>query len=170
MEKKMRGEVKDYQRNDVVCCPQCFTEVEIREDREWRFRDWHRDFPRWCYQMNLDVLEYRRASNGDLMPVALLELSRFDGDRIPGPAYFSAWLDRIHERDDNAAALKKFAEMLCCDAYLVLFQADLRWFMVYNLSTGKGWENMTPAAYMAWTRGMAAVKRFDPAYVPPHFY
>ena len=120
--------------------------------------------------MDLDIVEYR-IIDGQRVPVGVIEVTRLDMAMPPKPAYFRAWLDRINKRDDNAAALKQFAEMLCCDVYLVAAQhPGLNWFFVYNLSTGKGWIQMDQFKLMEWLQGLKAVKRFDPTYVPPWFY
>jgi hypothetical protein len=141
------------------------------QDRVWRFKKWHREaIPRDCYAVDADLIEYRFISD-ELAPVALLELKRIDTARPPAPLYFQRILERTLKRDGDGAALKRIAEMLCCDAYLVCFaHPSLLIFWVYNLSTGHGWVEMDAVEYTEWTKNMKAVKRFDPDYVPPWFY
>lgn len=157
--KKTESGSKAYQREDYVECPECGVKLHWREDRNIDFLIWHRELTSWLYSFDIDQVEFRFNSKGHIMPVAIIELTRFDGNGAPPPSYLKKWLNRIHTRDAHAAALKQLSEMLFCDAYLVCWKKDLQLMWVFNLTTGQGWQQMTPAEYENWLKTLKSRHR-----------
>lgn len=117
----------------------------------WNYRQWRWRFGGGCYVSDVDQLEWR-AANGQMFPVALLELSRVDGNvRLPW-TYLKAVLDRFTKRDGQGSVALKTAGFLKVPAFIVLFRWDLSEFWVFNLVTGGSWNNMTRNEYAVWLR------------------
>ncbi|GAF91577.1 unnamed protein product, partial [marine sediment metagenome] len=54
-----------------------------KEDRSLIYRLWHRDIGPQYYVEDVDQVEWRRGKDGELHPVAVIELTRHD----PNPEY-----------------------------------------------------------------------------------
>jgi len=121
-----------------------------KEDRTIAYRDWRRTFPKGSpFTTDLDQIEIRRI-DGQLQPVAVLELTRTDGTGPVGQGYLNAITDRFYKRDGQAALAVHLADRLDCKAAIVLFREDLTEFWVFNLSDRDGWFHMTAAQYQRW--------------------
>jgi hypothetical protein len=98
---------------------------------------------------DIDQLEYRYDGEGWPEPVAVLEVTRYDGAGEPPRGYFEAILDRYVRRDGQAKAIKVFASMLGCKAFIVLYRRDVSRFWLYNLSDNSGvWQGMSSDGYL----------------------
>lgn len=120
------------------------------EDRLRPYRDW-----RWrlggAYVADLDQVEYAIV-DGEVVPVAVLEMTRVDGDRLPPPSYFESIRSRIMVRDAQGRVAVALAARLGVRAYVVAFRWDCSEFWVCGLTDDTGWKRATPAAYERWIR------------------
>lgn len=130
---------KGYQRED-------------KEDRAQAYRDWRHTFGNHLYVSDLDQVEYR-IINGEIVPVALIELTRVD-DPVRLPKVLQ---DRVLQRFDVQYASGKFlrtmAGLLDLPAYLVLFVADLSEFHVYSYQASM-WKVMGSDEYKIWIQSL----------------
>ena len=122
-----------------------------REDRTLDYRLWRFNMPRGLYTTDVDQVEWR-VRDGEMVPVAILELTRIDGDRTPVPNYFKAILDRYEKRDSQKHTITHIASRLGVDAFIVAYLEDLSEFMLYNLSESTGWEHMDKDTYQDWIK------------------
>lgn len=121
-----------------------------KEDRTIAYRDWRRTFPQGSpFTTDLDQIEVRKI-NGELRPVAVLELTRTDGDGPVGQKYLDAITDRFFYRDGQGELAVGLANRLGTKAAIVLFRYNLKDFWVYNLSDREGWFYMTAPQYQRW--------------------
>ncbi len=106
--------------------------------------------------MDFDQVEYRRDANGDLVPAALLELTRVDGN-IPVPkTYLAAILARYQKRDRQSQLVCEGARRLGTTAWIVAFRHDLTEFWIYNLSDERGWWSGDQKWYVEFLEGLKA--------------
>lgn len=125
---------------------------DIREDRTAAYRKWRRSLPQ-AGATDFDQVEWRYR-NKELEPVALLELTRVDGNVSLPPSYLQSILDRFEKRDWQGKLAKRAALQLGVKAWIVAFRHDLTDFWVYNLTDGRGWWTMTQGEYSAWLQRM----------------
>lgn len=124
-----------------------------REDRTLGYKNWHRSLGPGLYVIDVDQVEYRIDRDGNVNIIALLELTRMDGNGSPSKSYLDSILQRFWARDAQARIITSIAEMLKVKAWIVLFREDLRQFSLYNISDNRGWyENLTAAKYAEWLR------------------
>lgn len=88
---------------------------------------------------DFDQIEWRSDGQGYLVPVALFELTRVDGNVPVSQNYLDKILDRILKRDQQGELAKRAASGLDMKAWIVAFRHDLSEFWVYNLSYERGW-------------------------------
>lgn len=94
--------------------------------------------------------------DGEFTPVAVLELSRVDGNEHVPDTYLNAVLARYDRRDGQGAAITRIAAILGVDAWIILFRWDLTEFWAFNLTERKGWfKNISPENYERWIRRLA---------------
>jgi len=127
------------------------TKAIQRDDREDRLRDykkWIYDQPK-LYASDIDQVEWGY-KNGEENPVAVLELTRVDKNYRPSTGYFDAIIHRFEVRDTQARRIRKIANRLQVDAYIVAFLQDLSEFSMYNLSNPNGWNHLSPQEYINW--------------------
>jgi len=119
------------------------------EDRTVDYTAWRRKWNRSSYVSDIDQVEWR-VRDGQIIPVAVLELTRLDGDMMPRPAYFDAIINRFTKRDGQAKSITLFSKLLGVDAIIVLFHYNLENFWLYNLSTSSGWFHLKKEGYRKW--------------------
>lgn len=131
------------------------------EDRVRAYLDWHkRSLPASCYGNDFDSIEWR-IKDGKWYAVALLELTRLDGNVNPPPSYFESILNRMTKRDSQAELACVAAKILGCEAWVVLWRHDLSEFWVYNLSNNQhGWFHLSPEQYKKWLVVKLPARRF----------
>ena len=130
---------KARQRNDI-------------EDRAADYRKWHRELGQGIYVMDIDQFEYRIVDDG-IVPVAILELTRFDDGVNLNKRYFESILNRFNKRDVQGRLITYIAEKLSCHAWIVLFKYDLSEFHLFNLTEnrGRGWyHDISAERYADW--------------------
>jgi len=118
----------------------------MAEDRTAPYRKMRRTFKQ-AGATDFDQVEWRYDGFGELIPVALLELTRVDGNVYVPPTYFEAILKRFIERDWQGQLACKGAELLGTTAWIVAFRHDLTEFWIYNLSDRRGWASGNQAWY-----------------------
>jgi hypothetical protein len=124
-----------------------------REDRCRDYRGWRWKFGGGLYASDVDQIEWR-IENGVFRPVAVLELTRVDGN-IPVPqSYLDRILLRFGERDGQGKIARRTAELLGCKAWIVAFRWSVNEFWVYNLTDGRGWWHTDRALYRKWIEGL----------------
>ena len=146
--KKTEGGVKARQRDD-------------KEDRSLLYRDWRRETvkkgekKRTCYTSDIDQVEYMIVK-GETIPVAILELTRYDFDESDRPSqswakYLSSILDRYFFRDNQGRFVKTIAGKLGIPAYIILFRHDLAKFWVFDMCDAKAlWVHKDQDEYRDW--------------------
>jgi hypothetical protein len=123
--------------------------VAGNEDRAKPYRDWHREQNAALLAMDIDQIELRY-KHGKLYPVALIEITRLDGDAAITDRYLQAVLARFRERDLQGTVIRNVAKCLHVPAFLVLFRQNCREFWVYRLTGQDGWQHKTEAEYAAF--------------------
>ena len=127
------------------------------EDRAASYRAWRWTLGGGCYVSDIDHVEYRIVGD-EIKPVALLELTRVDGDRLIPNKYLSSILDRFKKRDAQKKLITFAATELKCKAWVVLFRHDLSEFWLYNLSNERGWyKNLDKSQYKTWIKNDCGV-------------
>jgi hypothetical protein len=133
---------------------------DMREDRTAVYRRFRRTI-RQAGATDFDQVEWRYNDHKNLVPVALLELTRVDGN-MPVPAgYLNAILARYMERDWQGALAVAGAGYLGVRAWIVAFRYDLTEFWVYNLSDRRGWFHGDVAWYERWISALDYRSRSD---------
>jgi len=121
-------------------------------DRIADYRKWRWGIGNGCYVCDIDHLEYRITGN-KIIPVALLELTRVDGNIKLPDTYLSGVLDRFKKRDAQSKLITYVAELLSCKVWIVLFRHDLSEFWLYNLSSDRGWyKSLSLSQYTNWIK------------------
>jgi hypothetical protein len=118
-----------------------------REDRTIAYRIWRRGVEGSPYTSDVDQVEWIFV-DGRVVPVAVLELTRIDHERI-GPAYLQAILDR-YDRQGQGMFARHVGRALQCNAYIVAYRYDLSTYHLYNLTQNRGWVTMTQEEYSIW--------------------
>ena len=118
-----------------------------REDRSLIYTDWRRTIDVGTYCQDIDQVEYR-IIDGEIVPVLMLELTRYDFDTEPNQNYFAAILERFSKSQRKAAT--KFATLLGVNCIIVLFKHDLTKFWLFNLTTNQGWYSLDKKGYEDW--------------------
>jgi len=124
---------------------------EDKEDRTIAYRDTRRDYP-FGYTQDVDQLEYSFLGD-EIVFVAALELTRVDHNpkypNGPKPQYFEKILERFHH-DAQGKFAREVARKLEIEAYIVVFDEDVKRFWVYNLSQDIGWKAWNRDQYFRW--------------------
>lgn len=127
-----------------------------REDNENRaeiYMRWHRELSNKLLMTDVDSIEWRYR-NDELVPVAIIELTRVDND-LPNPEnYLQGILDRFEKRDTQATAVKKVAAALNVPAYITLFHKELNKFWVYSLTRKKVWKDFSKEEYVKFLENL----------------
>lgn len=118
-------------------------------DRTSAYREWRWGLGNSLYVNDVDQVEWRMV-NGEIRPVAVIELTRVDGSVPVPPAYLKAILDRMTGRDPQGRVAVEVASRLGVCAYVVAWRWDLTEFWGYNLSRNVGWKLWTANEYRAW--------------------
>jgi len=108
------------------------------EDRAIAFKQWHRTLSHNLYCQDLDLVEFRMNQRGELVPVAVFELTRFDGAPNLPASYLNNIVVRFSQRDVQGRFIKEVARRLGCRPYIVVFDQPLTEFYVYDL-IGNEW-------------------------------
>ena len=121
-----------------------------REDRAAAYREWRMSWGNGCYVNDIDQFEWRLTPDKRMAPVAVLELTRYDGEDAPTDTYFEKILERFHS-DAQAQIALAWGDMAGVSAYVVLFRHDLSQFWVHNLAQPQlGWIAMSQDEYQGW--------------------
>lgn len=117
-----------------------------RNDDEWRakpYSEWHRTLDKSLLALDVDYIEWR-FKDGNLYPVAVIEVTRTDKGKVVNNAYLNTIRERFEVRDLQGRAAVRVATALGVKAFIVLFREDCSEFWLYNLSDRKGWCYFTP--------------------------
>lgn len=114
-------------------------QLEGCEDRDARYREWHRKLGSRLCAMDVDQVEYR-VVDGIPRVRALIELTRIDGAPNPPPSYFGSILDRAEKRDAQITVLTQLAEDLGVRLFYVAYMKDGGAFYVCDLLLDPGRE------------------------------
>jgi len=126
---------------------------EDREDRILEYKQWRWHLGHGCYVADVDAVEWRMKDD-QLIPAAVFEMTRVDGNAEVPPSYLRAIIKRMEERDLQGKLAKKVAEKLGVKAWIVAFRHDLTDFWIYNLTDSRGWWPMTQEEYASWLKRM----------------
>ena len=136
------------------------------EDRAKAYRLWrHGRGGRSACVCDIDQLEYRYV-DGIPVPVGILEITRYDGNVADPPAeYLDRIIERYEERDGQARACRRWAEMLGVEAWIVLFRHSIAEvgpgffdhdFWIYQLTDpNAGWFAISQPQYDNFLRKLA---------------
>ena len=126
------------------------TQRADNEDRTTGYCDWRRSVGHHCYISDVDAVEWRLGPDG-LFPVAVIELTRVDGNMPLPQSYLDAILDRFEKRDFQGRCAKEVARRLGVECFIVAFRWDLSEFWVYNLTSKRGWwKSLSRSTYKRW--------------------
>ena len=120
-----------------------------QQDRSLPYRDWRRTIGRSLYVNDIDQLEWR-VIDGEIKPVAIIELTRVNGNISVPQSYLDSVLKRITQRDPQSKIACMVADSLNVCAYVVVWRWDLSEFFVYNLTKERGWKYWSPLQYEKW--------------------
>jgi hypothetical protein len=129
------------------------------QDRTAKYRLWHRSFGSDVYVNDLDQIEWRMV-DGNVVPVAHIELSRVDGNRDVPFTYLEAAWDRFTLRDPQSKVSTIVAERVGIPAYFVLFRWDLTEFWIREFyiperePVDKWYEEISAVDYRNWIVGL----------------
>jgi hypothetical protein len=142
-----------------------YTKSKQRQDKEDRtsdYRQWRFGFGNHKFVSDIDQVEYRIV-DGRIIPVALLELTRIDGDVPIRHGYLSSILQRFAKRDAQKKFIIEMAKKLDVNVYIVAFRYTLEEFWLYNLSKSKGWACLNKKRYSQWIKDLpnAKIKPID---------
>lgn len=119
-----------------------------KEDRSVNYTDWRRKVGHGAFCQDIDQVEYR-IIDGQIFPVLILELTRYDYENEPTKAYFDAILKRFNKSQGQAAT--HFAQLLGVDCVIVLWKFDLSTFWLHNISTNnEEWYRANESRYRKW--------------------
>ena len=119
------------------------------------YSDWRRTVGNGAYANDVDWVEWRLGSDGEVEPVALIETTFYEDKpelRPFLPAYRSAVLARF-KRDAQYSVVRTVAAKLDVPCYLTVVRKDLAVFFVCRLLDEK-WRQMDEPAYRAWILGL----------------
>jgi len=124
------------------------------EDRTTRYREWRRTFGDGAYVSDVDQVEFR-VIGGIVTPIAILEISRVDGNHpVPIKYLQSAWT-RFSERDPQKEVIETMARSTGIPAYFVLYRWDLTEFwtrLFYPDAPLNRWKHTDQPGYSRWVR------------------
>lgn len=130
MEKKQTNEgTKAYQRSDD-------------EYRAKPYLEWRRHISGGLYLNDIDSIEWR-ARDGQLVPVAVIEVTRVDLGKHVSDRYLASIIERFMVRDKQGYMTKYIADKLGVRAYINLFRQDNSEFWIYSFNQER-WRHMTP--------------------------
>ena len=137
-DKRTEDGVKEHQRAD-------------NEDRAAVYRLWHRKaLDNKCVMSDLDAVEWRYIDDQPC-PIAVFELTRYDGRESPPNTYLASIVERFEHQGQGGLA-KEAARLLGCEAWIVLFNNDCSRFWVYNLSNEEmnDWKPLKADRMVRW--------------------
>jgi hypothetical protein len=103
---------------------------------------------------DVDSVEWRYR-DGERSPVALVELSRVDGNRAVPWTYLDSVWQRFANRDGQQGFAALVARSLGVPAWLVLFRWDLSEFWMRRLDIMEAdWRHLTKTDYEGWVRSL----------------
>jgi hypothetical protein len=133
-----------------------------KEDRAYYYRDWRMGLGEGLYATDVDQVEWT-SGNGVLVPVAVIELTRYDNDsRSPNEGYRAAIRERMEERDGQGEMAIRVAEMLGnVPAYVVLFRRNLTEFWARRIfdPDPEAWCHMKKSTYVRWLKRLRRAHR-----------
>jgi len=114
------------------------------------YKEFRRSFGGGAYCMDIDQFEYR-IENGIVSVKAFFEMTErtYPGemeDNFLGPVW------RRIANGSRGKVLRKVAEIMKCEAYIVIFRKDLSEFVVRSLIDPKPWKFMTQEEYKKWIK------------------
>jgi hypothetical protein len=104
-----------------------------------------------------------------MVPVAVLEMTRIDDDRVPGPNYFKAIINRFETRDTQKYTITHVAKSLGVDVYIVAFLKNLSYYTIYNLSKGGNWTTLNEEEYINWLKNLGQPEEVNIKFDPLNF-
>jgi hypothetical protein len=119
-------------------------------DRVAAYRKWRWNLGHGCYVNDIDQVEWRHR-NGEIEAVAILELSRVDGNAKVPDSYLDAVLNRFKKRDGQSKFINWVSKKLGIKTYIVLFRWDMTEFWLYDITNDIGWiKSMDLEWYTRW--------------------
>jgi hypothetical protein len=126
---------------------------DSKEDRSAAYRAWRRHLGDGMYVLDVDQVEWRHI-DGQMVPVATIELTRRDDPGIVDDVYLETIVDRYKEEFQGFHSIY-IAMKLAVFAYLVVYREDLSMYWIYNMSLDKGWRMKTQEEYEEWIRNLS---------------
>jgi hypothetical protein len=130
-------------------------------DRSLHYKEWRRGIKRCCVS-DIDHVEWRYWMDVPY-PVAILELTTYDGDE-PDPTYMENIIKRWSE-EFKGKSMIQLSKRLQINCYIVLFsREEITDFYVYNYTQQKGWKRMDKKEYSRWIESLDVTKELLRAY------
>lgn len=128
---------------------------------EDRFRDWRRTLSPGLMAMDLDLVEYRRDLEGNLIPVALVELTSAYTKPI-SQLCKAGVIKRIFDESPQGKILTTIARMLHVPALILLFAEDLSEVWYYDIFRRDGWHETSFDLLAKWYEDLRPGRRARP--------
>ncbi len=127
-------------------------QLPTKEDRSLPYRNWRRKLTFPGAVTDIDQVEWRYRADGSSCAVALLEITRVDGNERVPPSYFQNILLRMYQRDGQASLAISAAESFDTDCWVVAWRENLEDFWVYPLrgAHNREWRHMNKGQYALW--------------------
>jgi len=124
--------------------------IDDWEDRARLYREWRYQVKHGTYVFDVDQVEWRSTGDGDLYPVAVIELTRPD-DYVRCPeAYLKTVLTRYLSGNPQSVHLRGVAKALDVPLWVVVFESPLNRFWIYNADEDTRWWELNEAQYRRW--------------------
>jgi len=134
-------EIKSYKR------------IRRSNDPSKKFRDWHFSLGHGLPSMDIDFVEYRPNREGELIPVAMYELTCSEVVPIP-PRYLDQVWTRLFHDKPQARVMRYIARIINVPALIVLHTEDLTDIWVYNVLKMGRWYHTTLEDLGEWIDGL----------------
>lgn len=126
--------------------------VGTERSRTSDYQDWHRTLGADFLVNDIDQIEWRLDANRNVFPVAVIELSRVDGNMTVPDSYLDAAWDRFSVRDPQSKVTALVAARLGVPAFFTLYRHDMTQFWVYEIYHPQRystwfWDHKTEAEY-----------------------
>ena len=134
---------KKVNEHGAKCRQREDTEDRLVDYRNWKYRQ------KSLWTTDIDQVEWT-IENGKDIPVAILEVTRIDDNRVPPDSYFQEIIDRMFIRDTQGRKAVALAEKLNVPAFIVAYLKKMTKFIMYDMKKRDGWRILNENEYIDW--------------------